>query len=253
MYTGEQGDFFGSQLATMPGNLVAIDVASGKILWDTPVQGDPTGGVTIINDLAITATFQGDVFAYQRETGEEVWRWKAPGGINSWLSVAGDTLVIPVGLSTPAVVVALSLSATGVQPGSGAAGSPAAGSGAAGQTATTPGMSTFSSIYTQILVPRCASPLCHASTSATRGALSIEAGATASAARSSLLNQPASGTQCASAGLALVAPGNPDMSLLYRKLTDMPPCGSRMPPTAALTADEIDRVRTWIANGAADD
>ena len=62
--------------------LVAIDVASGKVLWDAPVDGDPTGGVTIVNDLAITATIQGKVFAYQRETGKEVWRWTAPGGIN---------------------------------------------------------------------------------------------------------------------------------------------------------------------------
>jgi hypothetical protein len=53
--------------------------------------------------------------------------------------------------------------------------------------------------------------------------------------------------------LSLVVPGNPDMSLLYRKLTDMPPCGSRMPPTGALTAAEIGRFRTWIANGALDD
>jgi hypothetical protein len=43
------------------------------------------------------------------------------------------------------------------------------------------------------------------------------------------------------------------MSLLYEKLTDMPPCGSRMPPTGALPAADIERIRTWIANGAMDD
>jgi glucose dehydrogenase len=138
MYTQDFQDFLGSQIGSMAGNLVAIDVASGKVLWDAPVDGDPTGGVTIINDLAITATFQGNVFAYQRATGKEVWRWTAPGGINSWISVAADTLVIPVGLSDPAVVVALRLSTTGGAPGSSAAGGPAAGNGAAGQTAPTP-------------------------------------------------------------------------------------------------------------------
>jgi len=138
MYTQDLQDFIGSQIGTMAGNLVAIDVASGKVLWDAPVDGDPTGGVTIVNDLAITATFQGTVLAYQRETGKEVWRWTAPGGINAWLSVANDTLVIPVGSAVPAVVVALRLSATGVAPGSGTA-----GRGAAGQAAPTPGSSTF--------------------------------------------------------------------------------------------------------------
>jgi len=53
-------------------------------------------------------------------------------------------------------------------------------------------------------------------------------------------------------GLSLVVPGNPEMSLLYRKLNDMPPCGSRMPPTGSLSVEEIARFRTWIANGALD-
>jgi hypothetical protein len=41
-------------------------------------------------------------------------------------------------------------------------------------------------------------------------------------------------------------------ALLYLKLTDMPPCGSRMPPTGPLSAAELDPIRTWIMNGAAD-
>jgi hypothetical protein len=50
--------------------------------------------------------------------------------------------------------------------------------------------------------------------------------------------------------MSMVVPGQPEMSLLYRKLMDMPPCGTRMPPTGALNPAELDRIRTWIANGA---
>jgi outer membrane protein assembly factor BamB len=251
MYSANQTAYFGSEVGTMNGDLVAIDVATGKILWTTTVEGDPTGGATVVNDLVITATFQGNVIAYQRETGKEVWRWRAPGGINSWMSVSGDTLVIPVGSASPAVVVALRLSGTNTLPGSAGAGGATAGSGAAGNSAPAGNPNSFSAIYTQIMAQKCAGSVCHSGT-ATGGSLSLQAG-NASAVRSSLINRPASASECATSGLSLVVPGSPDMSLLYRKLTDMPPCGSRMPPTGALTAEEIGRIRTWIANGALDD
>src|SRR6185295_17480085 len=240
MYSADETAYFGSDVGTMNGDLVAIDVATGKILWDVSVDGDPTGGVTVVNDWVFTATFQGNVIAYQRKTGKEVWRWTAPGGINSWMSVSGNTLVVPVGTASPAVIVALRLDGAGAPTGS-----PDAGSGA---SAGDP--NAFSSIYTQVLAKRCAGTPCHTGTSA-GGSFSLSAG-TASKVRSSLLDKPASGAQCASSGLSLVVPGDPDMSLLYRKLTDMPSCGARMPPTGALTMDEIDRVRVWIANGAKD-
>jgi hypothetical protein len=204
----------------------------------------------VINDLVITATFQGNVIAYQRETGKEVWRWKAPGGVNSWLSVSGDTLVIPVGTANPAVVVALRLggsSSTGSAGGGGAT----AGRGTAGNSTPAGNPNAFSAIDTQIMAQRCAGPVCHSGTS-TGGSLSLQGG-TASAVRSSILNRPASGSECKASGLSLVVPGNPDMSLLYRKLVDMPPCGARMPPTGPLTMEEIGRFRSWIANGALDD
>jgi hypothetical protein len=53
-------------------------------------------------------------------------------------------------------------------------------------------------------------------------------------------------------GMTLVAPGDPDHSLLYLKLSmDQPPCGSRMPSGQnPLAAAEVDLVRAWIAGGA---
>jgi len=51
----------------------------------------------------------------------------------------------------------------------------------------------------------------------------------------------------------LVQPGYPASSLLFRKITDeTPPVGIRMPwdRGAAPTMDEIELIRTWIAEGA---
>ena len=57
-------------------------------------------------------------------------------------------------------------------------------------------------------------------------------------------------------GMTLVVAGNPDGSLIIRKLTDpMPPCGSYMPltgemPLAATNPALVMRLRAWIMAGA---
>lgn len=249
-YQPDQTAYFGSEVGTMDGNLVAIDVATGQILWDVLVEGDPTGGVTAVNDLVLTATFQGNVTAYQRETGKEVWRWRAPGGINSWMTVSGNTIVIPVGSSNPATVVALRLgdATPGGTAGAGGAGAGAGGTGGSGPAADA---NTFSGIYRDIISTRCAGPVCHSGGS-TGGSLNFTMGADASSVRTGLINRAASGSECTSSGSSLVVPGSPDTSLLYLKLTDTPPCGSRMPPTGALAPADLARIRTWIQDGAAD-
>ena len=117
-YVPDQTNYFGSDLGTMPGQLVAIDARTGAIVWDVPVDGDPLGGATVVNDLVFTATFQGSIFAFDRLTGTEVWRLAAPGGINGWPAVAGDTIVWPVGLASPARLIALRLDAGAPQPAS---------------------------------------------------------------------------------------------------------------------------------------
>ena len=48
-------------------------------LWDTKVPGDPTGGATVVNDLVLTATYQGTLVAINRSSGRIVWEHAAPG------------------------------------------------------------------------------------------------------------------------------------------------------------------------------
>jgi hypothetical protein len=67
-------------------------------------------------------------------------------------------------------------------------------------------------------------------------------------------NVAASGPLCAGISLARVAPGDPSNSLLYDELIkSMPACGAPMPPTGPLSEESIERIRTWIMNGAPDD
>ena len=105
--------YFGADLGTHDGEVVAIDAATGKVQWSTKVPGDPLGGATVVNDLVFTALLDGTVLALDRDGGKIVWREKLAGGINGWMSVAGDTIVVPVGTADPPQLVALSLPSPG--------------------------------------------------------------------------------------------------------------------------------------------
>jgi alcohol dehydrogenase (cytochrome c) len=94
------------------GELVALDVNTGKILWDKSFNSLDVGGATVVNDLVFTSTLDGMVYALNRTTGAQVWSYQAPGGVNAWPAFAGDTMLLPVGLGSPfSVVLALKLGA----------------------------------------------------------------------------------------------------------------------------------------------
>ena len=104
--------YFGGKLGTYPGEVVALNGATGSVVWDTKVPGDPTGGATVVNNLVLTATYQGSLVALNRGTGKIVWVHTLPGAVNGWLSIAGNLVVIPVGGTQPPEVLALRLPAS---------------------------------------------------------------------------------------------------------------------------------------------
>ncbi len=78
------------------GDLVAIDAATGQILWQKHFLSGNYGGATVVNDLVFTGTFDGMIYAFNKDTGEQLWSYRAPAGVNAWPAVAGDTIVWPV-------------------------------------------------------------------------------------------------------------------------------------------------------------
>jgi outer membrane protein assembly factor BamB len=105
----DQKAYIGSQLGTNDGQVVAIDAATGEIVWDATVEGDPLGGIAVVNDLVLTATLDGTIVGLDRERGRPAFRREAPGGINGWMSIAGDLVVVPVGNADPPRLVAYAL------------------------------------------------------------------------------------------------------------------------------------------------
>jgi hypothetical protein len=93
--------------------LIAIDVDTGHILWDKNLPSGGYGGATVVNDLIFTGTFDGMLYAFKCDTGEQVWNYKTPAGINAWPSFVGDMMVLPIaGPGGPASIIGFKLGAT---------------------------------------------------------------------------------------------------------------------------------------------
>ncbi len=102
----------GTTLGTMPGEVAAVDVRTGRVLWHTPIEGDPLGGALVMGDLVLTGTFQGNIVVLDRTTGRIVRTFAAPGGINGWPAATRDTIVWPIGNGKNPSLVAYRVSAS---------------------------------------------------------------------------------------------------------------------------------------------
>ena len=143
-------------------------------------------------------------------------------------------MIAPIVRFTRAVALLLAASSLGVSACGGSSSSPTSPSSSTTLSAT------FSSIQSLIFEPQCVR--CHGTV--------LNAGLDLRAATgfANLVNTPSTQT-----ALLRVAPGDPEASYLIHKIDGRAGiAGSRMPQVPPfLSADEIDVIRTWITNGAA--
>jgi glucose dehydrogenase len=79
------------------GELEALDLATGKVDWDTKVSSLPLGAMTVSNDLVFTTLYSGELLAVNRMTGAIVFRLKLPTSTNAPIAVFGNTVLVPAG------------------------------------------------------------------------------------------------------------------------------------------------------------
>ena len=112
---------------------------------------------------------------------------------------------------------------------------------------------TFSEIY-PLIYPRqtrAQCNFCHSlpPNNTSNGLLSM--GSEKATAYAALIGKTSASSHCS--GKAYVVPGDPDHSLLLKKLT-LPECGDRMPLGGdPLTPEQLEMIRSWIAAGAMND
>ncbi len=104
-------------VAQATGEMVAIDIATGKQLWATKLAQMPLGGATVANDLVFTTTFTGEVVALSRKDGSIIWTSQLLAGSNATLTIIGSTLLagagVPLTTTQHPAVVAYRLGAKG--------------------------------------------------------------------------------------------------------------------------------------------
>ncbi len=79
------------------GDVEALNLATGKVEWDTKVASLPLGAATISNDLVFTTLLNGTLLALNRHTGAIAYRRKLPTTTNSPIAIAGHTVLVPAG------------------------------------------------------------------------------------------------------------------------------------------------------------
>ncbi len=100
---------------------------------------------------------------------------------------------------------------------------------------------TFTEVYNDILFPSCGFSSCHG------GSAGAPYLSDAEQAYESLVDAESKDKS----GAILVRPGDPDNSYLIQKLEDAPDIeGDAMPPSFSMDPEIIERVRSWIEDGA---
>ena len=61
--------YFGAELGQHDGEVVAVDASTGAIEWSATCPAIRSAGRSVVNDLVLTATLDGTLFALDRETG----------------------------------------------------------------------------------------------------------------------------------------------------------------------------------------
>lgn len=80
------------------GEVVALDIKTGKVKWNRELEQPAYGATLITNDLVFATTADGVIHALKKETGGEVWQSALPSGTNAGVMVSGDMLLAGAGL-----------------------------------------------------------------------------------------------------------------------------------------------------------
>jgi outer membrane protein assembly factor BamB len=79
------------------GEVEALNLATGKVEWDTKVPSMPLGASTVSNDLVFTTLYDGVLIALNRATGAIVYQRQLPASTNAPIAVFGNTVLVPAG------------------------------------------------------------------------------------------------------------------------------------------------------------
>jgi glucose dehydrogenase len=79
------------------GELVALEVATGRVRWRRSLPAPPFGCATVAGNVVFAPTYEGRIRAFAADSGRPLWSAREPAGINACPAVAGNLLVVAAG------------------------------------------------------------------------------------------------------------------------------------------------------------
>jgi alcohol dehydrogenase (cytochrome c) len=116
----ESGTAFEASVGTATGEMVAVDQATGKVIWDDKLPSSPYGAATVTNNVVFTTTYSGYLYAFNAATGAILLDTPLSSGCNAPVAVDGDYVLAGAGVQSLGkdrqLIIAYKLGATGKLP-----------------------------------------------------------------------------------------------------------------------------------------
>jgi alcohol dehydrogenase (cytochrome c) len=113
----ESGQAFAASIQKATGEMIAVNQDTGKITWDDKLPSTPYGAATVTNNIVLTTTYSGYLYAFNASTGAILLKTPLSSGSNAPVAVDGDYVLVGAGFPVPStakqLIVAYKLGATG--------------------------------------------------------------------------------------------------------------------------------------------
>ena len=93
--------FYRTDYSRGTGELVALEVSSGRRLWTRRFGSPNFGCATVAGGVVYTATYDGRIYGLSTVDGAIVARARMQAGINACPAIVGSTLIIGAGADHP--------------------------------------------------------------------------------------------------------------------------------------------------------
>jgi alcohol dehydrogenase (cytochrome c) len=97
----ESSTEFAASISSATGEMVAVNVDTGKIIWDDKLPSTPYGAATVTNNVVFTTTYSGYLYAFNAATGAILLKTPLSSGANAPVAIDGDYVIAGAGVQVP--------------------------------------------------------------------------------------------------------------------------------------------------------
>jgi alcohol dehydrogenase (cytochrome c) len=117
----ESSKAFTASIPRATGEMIAVNQDTGKTEWADQLPSSPYGAATVTNNVVLTTTYSGYLYAFNAATGAILLKTPLSAGSNSPVTVDGDYVLVGAGVQVPKtahqLIIAYKLGAKGTLPG----------------------------------------------------------------------------------------------------------------------------------------